>query len=145
MSYLVHSDQMRNMVVIHHRLTHVCQVQSYISCTLTQPPQLHSREDPIIHSSRRGLLGLIGSFSLGTLLQDSFSSSSYAEASTISSCDFTVAPSGLAFCDISLGSGLPASKGMPIKVLHISSMNEICSCRDIFYENHGHAINFLFP
>jgi hypothetical protein len=64
------------------------------------------------HPSRRGLLGLIGSLSLGTLFHDS----SPAEASTAPSCDFTTAPSGLAFCDTSVGTGLSASKGMAIKV-----------------------------
>ncbi|MCO5584571.1 hypothetical protein L7F22_038501 [Adiantum nelumboides] len=69
-------------------------------------------------TSRRGLLSLLGAFSLTATAP----LENVAVASP--SCDFTVAPSGLGFCDTSPGTGLPPSQGMLIKANYIGKLED---------------------
>lgn len=51
------------------------------------------------------------------------------EAAEVAPCEFTVAPSGLAFCDKVVGYGAEAMQGQMIKVLNISVLSKpLCHC-----------------
>lgn len=67
---------------------------------------------------RRGILGLLSALALG------LSADVQQEALGVPLCEFTLAPSGLGFCDTSTGSGLPASPGMLIKANYIGKLED---------------------
>lgn len=71
-------------------------------------------------ASRRDLLGVLGALSLGLAADVD----DHALAAPPPSCELTVAPSGLGFCDTSPGSGLPASKGMLIKANYVGKLED---------------------
>eukprot|EP00250_Pteridium_aquilinum_P033692 c609_g1_i1 orf=98-757(+) len=88
-------------------------------CVSSKPCPILS-QPPLQVTSRRGLLGL-----LGAALSFGFSADAGGQqALATATCDFTVAPSGLGFCDTSPGSGQPASQGLLIKANYIGKLED---------------------
>ncbi|KAI5073695.1 hypothetical protein GOP47_0011708 [Adiantum capillus-veneris] len=98
-----------------------CRAAGSPSCSAQTPSTVCVRPLPCgeaCATSRRDLLGLLGAFSFtaGTAAVENLALASSP------SCDFTVAPSGLGFCDTSPGTGLPPSQGMLIKANYIGKL-----------------------
>ncbi|XP_059625802.1 uncharacterized protein LOC132268891 isoform X4 [Cornus florida] len=86
------------------------------------PSTLQLNDKPLLMKRREAIFNIIG---LGIVLVDVLlhpQPVAAAEATVSSSCELTVAPSGLAFCDKVVGSGPEAVKGQLIKAHYIGKL-----------------------
>ncbi|KAH7416279.1 hypothetical protein KP509_14G083800 [Ceratopteris richardii] len=96
----------------------ICRASTSHSCSRPSKvsvKQVGGMADTGAATSRRGFMGLLGALS--------FSVIEYAneDANAADACDFTIAPSGLGFCDTP-GSGSPASQGTLIKANYVGRL-----------------------
>lgn len=108
-------------------------------------PQYKSQSVPVIENpnllSRREALGI--GFSFGIL--QFLSQPHPASADESASCEFTVTPSGLAYCDQVVGYGPQAVKGQLIKVFGDSYFQNFSEwhSHSVYSEIHSSQVSYL--
>lgn len=87
------------------------------SCALKFSESKHSNPNPTL-LSRREAVGIGFSFSLLQFLHPRRGAAAEESGAAAAPCDFTAAPSGLAYCDKVIGTGPQPVKGQLIKVIN---------------------------